>query len=83
MDGEEAYLGEELSEYEDNFHEMRTIGEGGMGKAILVKRKKDGALRIAKVSILKANVENCIHEWQITNRLRHKNIVGSERSFYG
>lgn len=41
-------LGQRLEQYKEQYEEKRTLGEGGQGKIMLVKRKKNGVYFAAK-----------------------------------
>ena len=69
----------------ENYEILRTLGEGGYGKALLVKRKKDNLLCVAK-SIKLANLKEnekkeSLREVSVLAALRHPNIVSYIESF--
>lgn len=69
----------------NDYEQVRTLGEGGYGKAILVKRKKDNQLFVIKSVKLRGLPENekkeALYEVQVLSYLRHPNIITYIDSF--
>jgi len=68
-----------------NYQAIKVLGEGGYGKALLVKRKSDGIMLVMKevqISKLNANEKaDALREVTILQSLRHPNIIAYEESF--
>lgn len=71
----------------DKYIQVKKIGEGSFGKALLVKRKEDGKQCVVKqVSISKMSPkekEESRKEVQLLSKLKHPNIVTYLESFEG
>ena len=70
----------------EKYEQIRVLGEGGYGKAILVRRKADDKLFVVKVMHVEAmspkEREETSQEAQVLSSLHHPFIISFEESFH-
>ncbi|GAM22931.1 hypothetical protein SAMD00019534_061060 [Acytostelium subglobosum LB1] len=69
----------------EDYEELRTIGKGSFGKAVLVRRRSDGLLLVLKqINIMEMaprERNDAMNEVQVLSMLDHENIIAYHDSF--
>lgn len=61
----------------EKYIQLRELGSGSYGDAMLVRRKRDSRLLVAKrLRSTNANLDDAMNEAKLLRQLRHPNIVG-------
>ena len=78
----EMAMGQPFDQYERQYEEKRLLGQGGMGKVMLVMRKDSGQYFAAKQQLDSRHFDSAKEELQMLQKLKHPNIVNCVDSFH-